>query len=339
MRTLTNVTVGRAALHIVSPREGLLTLTQGLLDLADGVDGFLADHVERGLGDPKAAAADFVGTGEHHAGPISRAILSGRSSLLDGSQALARLLYGATEHDERVSDGTLAVLACTANEGQEFLAILKLDPNDQYSAIITQDDAGNDVVQLIVRSDILPSVRERVQKSAFIRPDGAEYAMLLVDRQRRGGTVSDFFVRDFLRAELTLDAPARTHKLYSSLKHAQNEVAGKLEPDQLRRLNQYVDGIVSGTNVRVDDVVDGLPIPEELHGAFSDRLDQDLPDRDFVLDDSTVNRLMRRRTYTGDNGLTVGVRADAWDDMVDEYHDDEKDEWVIQIRTKQWQRQ
>lgn len=336
MRDYTNIIVVAAAIHIVAPREGRLTLTHALLDIDEGVADFLAHHVQRGLGDAKAAAADFIGSAPNHAGPIARAALDGSRDLLAASRELAKKLYEATEEDERVSDGTLAVLSCTGDEDKPFIALLKLDPSDQFSAVIDQDDAGNDMVRLEVRSDVLPSVRERVQKSAFIQPIGGEYDMLLVDRQRRGTTVSKFFIRDFLLAELTFDARARTEELVRTLYHTENEVAVHLDADQARRLHRYLDGQVMGTSVNTNNLVDGLPVPEDLKVPFRRRLDEHLPDREFDIDDDTVRRLQRRYTFRGDNDLAVSARADAWDDMVDASYLEGEGIWEITLRTREW---
>lgn len=336
MRDYSKIEVMEGAVHILEPHQGSLTLTHGLLDMTDDVGQFLADHVKRGLGDSKAAAANFVGRDEGHAGPTAWAILSGDQEMLDASAALARLLYEASEGDARVSDGTLAVLRCSARDEEDFVAMLKLDPSDHYSAVVDENDDGNEIVRLVVRSDVLPSVRERVQKSAFVRGKDNEYDMLMVDRQRPGGVVSRFFVQDFLRAELAMDARRRTEQLIRGLNRAQNEVAHQLETSDAKRLRRYLDGQMTGARVNTDDLVDGLPVSDNFKGPFRSHLDDVLPDRDFELDDDVVKKTLRRRSYKGDNGLVVSANADGWNDMVEATYDEQRGTWQISIQTSEW---
>lgn len=112
MRRYNDITIERAALHIVNPRQGQLVLTEIDLDLGNGVSEFLSTHVERGLSDPKASAASFVVAGADRASGIAGTILDSAAGFIAHSALLARLLYAASENDERVKDGTLAVLRC-----------------------------------------------------------------------------------------------------------------------------------------------------------------------------------------------------------------------------------
>lgn len=338
MRTYTNVTVEGGAVHVVSPRAGHLGLTEAALDLGNGVREFLTTHVQRGLADPRASAARFVVPGPERASGTCEAILADGSGLVPRSADLARMLYDVSEADERVADGTVAVLRCSATEAR-FLALLKLDPSDAYRTV-ERSDGGRARVELVLEEGILPSVRERVQKAAFVRGvGGGDYDMLLVDRQRPGDTVSRFFVQDFLGAELVLDDRARTQALYRTLTTTVSRVAPELDAGELAQLQRYLDGQVVGAHVNVAELVDGLPASDAIRNVFRDRLDEELPDHEFDLDQETARRFMTTKRFKGDNGLRLSVRSELFDDMVDVEPPDEDGFWRITVTTRTWEQE
>jgi hypothetical protein len=345
MRDLHEIEIVRAALHIVAPRTTSLVTTEEELPLPlpDEIAAFLGGHVERGLADSQASAAKFVTPGLERAQGASDQILDDPSALVEGSGRLARLLYDASSGDERVSDGTLAALLCRAADKagakQNFVSLLKLDPSSQYRTKIGTRN-GRRVVSLEQEGGILPSVDERLQKAVFIRKDGTdvEYRMLLLDRQRKGDIVSDFFLTKFLGAELVLDATKRTEILWRSVTNARNSVQDDLQPTELLALDRYIHGATSGTSINLDTFGEGLPIgDDEIRGGLNAELSAALRDREFDLDEELTQKLHRRRIFEGDNGLRITVNAEHFESMVDVGPDPERPGCkVITIRTGNW---
>ncbi len=321
MRDLQKIIAAQGVVHLVAPRSGGLVLSEGELPLVGGVADFLAGHVDQGLRDSQAKAANFAVRGEDRAFGLCDRLLAPQTQILEISQQLATQLYEVMQGDDRVSDGTLAVLLCDATDAdgaqQRFVALVKLDPSDAYRTVEDTDAVGRHVLRLEVESDILPTVRERVQKCAFIRAadPALEYQMLLVDRQRGPG-VARFFVTDFLGAELVLDSAERTTRLYRSLRQARNEVADKLNTGELAALDQVVAGTVVARSVNLDDLVEALPVPEEARQRIDELVSRSLPDREFDLDRDVAQRFVRRRTFEGDNGLRLSVPAEFLEQMI-----------------------
>lgn len=322
MRDLHDVEVVRGVSHVIAPRDStqLLRLSHSELPLGGGVGEILAAHVDGGLHDSQAKAASFVDRRADRPCMAFTGLLGARPRLVEVSQQLAQTLYAIAEEDQRVTDGTLAVLLCKARdaEGAEvrFPGALKLDPSATLHTVVDTDpDTGEPRVRYELDPTSLPSKNEKIQKCVFVRAvdDGAEYEMLVVDRQRRAETVSKFWVRDFLGADLVLDASERTRKLYRSLRTGRNQVAPDLDADELAALDQVIAGAVVQARVNVDTLVAALPVPDPIRERIDAAVSRALPDREFDLDREVARQFVRRRTYRADNNLRVSIDADHAD--------------------------
>lgn len=345
MRDYHDITIGRVALHVVAPRAGKLETTDEELDLPlpDEITDFFAGHVQRGLHDSQARAARFIVPGPDRAQGAVDLILASSDALVTSSGHLASLLYQASKDDERVSDATLAVAVCTAldraDSEQSFVALVKLDPSSQFRTR-SKERNGRRKITLERETGILPSVNERLQKAAFIRPDteSGEFRMLLVDRQRERDVVSEFFVSKFLGAELVLDTRKRSEILWRELHNARNAIQESLTAEQLTTLEGYIWGATLGTAVNLDTFEDHLPIDDDdARATFVAHVDAALPDREFALDQDLMNRVHRRRTFEGDNGLRVSLSSEYFTDMVDVDDDpNRRGGTIVTIRTMTW---
>jgi hypothetical protein len=325
MRYLQGVEVVRGVTHVVAPRDQKqgLRLSTAELPLDSDVAEILAAHVSTGLADTQARASSFIDRrSDRPCGAFSK-LCGQRPRLIEVSQQLATALYAIADEDERVKDGTLAVLLCKAADGGgvtvRFPAILKLDPSATLRTVSDSDPiSGKLRIRYEVDANSLPSKNERVQKCAFVRAVDldAEYEMLVVDRQRRGETVSKFWLQSFLGAEAVLDAAERTKRLYRSLRGARNEVEQDLTADQLAALDQVIDGAVVQAAVNLDTLVAALPVPKPVRDRIDATVSRVLPDREFDLDQTVASQFIRRRSYRADNGLRISVNADHTDMLV-----------------------
>lgn len=176
MRDLHEIEVLRGVTHVIAPRDRtqLLRLSEAELPLGDGVGEILAEHVDGGLRDSQAKAASFIDRRDDRPCGVFAKLLGSRPSLVKTSQLLARNLYAIAENDDRVSEGTLAVLLCRGRHGDgeevRFPAVLKLDPSAALHTVIDTDpESGRPRVRYEVDPTTLPSKNERIQKCAFVR--------------------------------------------------------------------------------------------------------------------------------------------------------------------------
>ena len=318
-----------------------------LLENRHLADYFIA-HIENSLQDPAAKAACFVVIDEHRASGVCKGLLEDGLDFVDGSRWLARRLYDSIAKDQRISPGDLAV--CFYRVASEpgfprYLGLLKLDPTEVLRHRTERDSQGNLYVSLEVQTDVLPTARERLQKCAFVRAldPRPEHDMMLLDRQvgpALDRVVADFFIEDFLGAELAVDPRQQTKRLYSTLTTAHNRLRPQLEPEQDHVLTAAIQRAVSAPDVNLDTWLGELPLPEthkmEIEGLLSRRMSL----RAFELDTMQAMRLVSRRRFRGDHGLGVEVSSDAYDQVVEavQYVQEPGEEpyYRVVLRTRQW---
>lgn len=344
MRDLQEIRIHRAIVHLVLPRHDRLVLSAAELQRDPPVETYLSRHVQRGLSDAQARAANFVVLGADRASGICDRLLGSRPRFVELSQQLAQRLYNVTEGDDRISDATLAVLLCegaTEHDGnQSFLALLKLDPSDAFRPV-ERRSRGQVTVQLALEENVLAR-NERVQKAAFVRPDdpSEEFRILLVDRQTEE-PAARFFTVDFLGAELVLGPQERTRRLHRSLRQARNEVAPELNAKDLAALDQVIAGAQVSAKVNLDDLVETLPVRSSIRERVDEVLSRDLPDREFDLDPELAGRLVKRRTFVADNNLRISVPAEFVEEMLDvkDIPNTDPPKRRITIETQTWSEQ
>jgi hypothetical protein len=321
VRDLHTITIRRGVTHVIAPKDEQqqLRLSDAELPLGDGVGEILAAQVDAGLHDSQARAAVFVDRRADSACGTFDRLFGARPRLVDLSKTIARRLYAVAETDNRISDGTVAVLQCQGvnpvGASVQFTSVLKLDPSATLHTITdTEPETGLARVRYVVDPTSLPSKNERIQKCVFVRGVGEdlEYEMLVVDRQRRGEAVSQFWVTEFLGAELALDGPERTKRTYRALRVGRNAVEGDLDATQLAALDQVIEGAVVQAHINLDDLVPSLPIPAEQQARIDLELNRLLPDREFDLDPGTAQQFIRRRSFVADNGLRLSINSDAY---------------------------
>ncbi|ARF12973.1 hypothetical protein SporoS204_01555 [Sporosarcina ureae] len=122
------------------------------------------------------------------------------------------------------SDGAVFIFVYTLQE-QRYLGILKMDPNLGIQV--------NENLTLTVRKKMLPSVKEKLHKSAFIKfserfDDDLKTDLFILDRQQTRDEPAKYFMLDFLIAREKANADNLTPEL---LKNIKNEICLYIDTD------------------------------------------------------------------------------------------------------------
>lgn len=348
MRRITNPHIHQAILHRVEPRAGKASADLSDLELdldsnSEDVVDFLGDHIKKGLSDAKCISANFKGQDVDVATQASGLI--DKETFVDASRFLASRLFEISSSDRRIKDGTIAFVRYSESNIQRapvepiYAAILKLDPSSQYTSRLKGPPGGRRVVLEIV-SDVLPSIRERLQKSAFVRKHDPsdDFQALVLDRQV--GDIANWFVDRFLMVEPALDDKERTERFYRNVTRFSQElhVAGRSEA--AKSIVQARDQALRDASVDLEAFVDNRSeLSATERGALEETIAVSLPDVEFPVDQTAAQTLLRKAVFRGDHGLRLSVREDSRYEMLDERYDDESGTWTIVITTSRWDEQ
>lgn len=341
MRNLDAVRIDWAIVHHVFNKIGVLRKSAGELRLDGGLPEFLAKHVLNGLRDSATRQANFQ---PPPAGPVQELCSDMLAGSVDDrvrtSQKLAEALFDAAGTDQRVTSGVLVVAIFSdpaQDDAHHLLALIKLDPAGVFRTRERQDSANRLVLEIEPIPDVLPTVREKLQKCAYVDADPAAAEQLLVLDRQVTGPSADFFLRKFLGAEL-VKPELLTRRLIRAMHRAENNLRNSTDPGRVAQFKQAVDGLLAASTIDLTGWLDGLDAP--LRRVAETEIDDAHLDRSFALDQKTLADLRRRVRYEGDHGLVVLVDADFADTVMGEPElNTASGRWRIVIETEKWLRQ
>lgn len=241
MRLTTQIKVEKVILHLLHRDQPKPQLSQ--VPIPAGSDprifAYFQEHIENSLQDEQARIASFLDLQKEPATTCAQ-LLGGGLGFVEGSQGLANRLHSILLGNRRISSGDLVVCLYRGRirdrEGS-FLALMKMDPGTGFRQVRRRDAEGRFYLTFDIEDQIMPTLGERLQKCAFIRPlepRRPKYDLLVLDRQIRtaaGPQVARFFTEDFLgvREILTPEEAARTlyREIRASLKRLKPRVRGE----------------------------------------------------------------------------------------------------------------
>ena len=325
MREIEKVGLERAILHQVDAGPSGLRISGRELPLDDSpkLAEFLAGHIRNGLKDSQTRAAKWPPQVTPAEVPATcQALLEGTLDLIAASQQLATALHVAIGDDHRIARGALAVAIywdATVSDlsAEHFVALVKLDPSDVFRPEWHTDQDGTSYLSVSELPDALPTLRERLQKCAFVRTirSADDYHLLVLDRQVPDVSAR-FFMEGFLGAEVAFDDKALTEGLYRAVITARRRLQTTLPVARLAALDVAIQGLFAGQTV---DLAEWLPtLPHAERNAIDGEVRQRQLDRAFQVHPETQARLLTGKVrYRGDNGLQVQVDRDAYRDMIE----------------------
>ncbi len=331
MRDATDVRVERAIVHLINHRKQDLVHSEAELTL-DGNDklrSYFTDQVKNALSDSQTGSARFSSDGDRSAIRESYKILDGPRYFVPSSQELATLLFAAMGTDARIKPASLAVCLYSASNysGSRFLGLIKIDPTEALiEKVETQN--GKRIVNFEVRSDVMPTAREKLQKAALIPPKGMDptFDLLLLDRQV-AVTAANFFAYTFLNTIPTRD-PQKSAKdvllatqiALDKLRAAPENAPEHIDVRQADDYQQAVEVALTSGTIKVDSWVDELPLPEPARAVVRTQIRRKFPQDGRILVDGGYARenLLKKRRFRGDYGVLFEVDADHYDDVVRE---------------------
>lgn len=166
-------------------------------------------------------------------------------AFVDFSVFITQYLRNIIDGTSSRSDGSIFVLEYLLDQ-EPYIGIMKMDPND---GIEVMDD-----LTIKVRKDLLPSPKEKLHKSAFIKlmddyPENT-FHLFALDRQQTTSEPAKFFMNDFLNV---MELPNESNMTKSVQKEMLSSFEHIIPYDRVHLFNQSLKRRMSdGTLFNVD---------------------------------------------------------------------------------------
>ena len=339
MRNATDINIcnNEVIIHILDPKHAHngTVISAHPISLLGRPDllSFFCGHIQNGLRDTGSKAAKFRYIGEALPSGYSAGLLDGSLQLLPASQRLAELLNTVMDNNHNISSGDLVVCLFEAGNfpGHRFVALLKIDPSNAFSQETLFDDQGLPYIDLQLRPNALPTIKEKLQKCAFIQslnPRNEDFDMLLLDRQSsadQGKQVAKFFIHDFLDAIYSFDATQRTKRLYEGLVSAHTRIKDTLSDEQNEDLDNRIRDAVTAQSINLDLWLEQLPLSDDHKQLIDEILLSYMPDREFEIDRAEGERVSKKRRFRAEYQFRLSLTAEGYKRVVkeDRWHDED----------------
>lgn len=381
MRSLRNVSVKEAIIHIFEEetenkgdrkeknykearkdkdRKIKKVISEQTVKLQENPDLriYFEDLIGKASEDGSARAAAFTDAEVNKPLERCRKMFESSNAFTAGSEEFSTLLYDLLKADSRIKDGDLVACRFTAKAGDtenDFLAILKLLPIGAYRNIQKLDsESGRMFIDMEVDPFIFLNDANVLQKAALIsrQPCGdADPQVLILDKQYKHGEIARFF-KEFLGVALVRDPAELTLNLYTCLIHSLNDIRDTLTPELDKCLGISIyeifskEGVATLTNregeLELYDWVGQLEAPPAIKRWLERELRNEFQDDTAIkLDLSLVEKYIRRRSFSGQDGSTYHMPTSSYTDLVQSvrYVTDEPGAppyYEVKIRTSVW---
>lgn len=311
MRQIKILELDQAYLHLV-PRQGGPEVPE-LADLPVRVNDtskhFLVEHARRVLTDRAAVSATFLKSADVTPALVDAALADDEVGV--ASRALAMRLHNAMTHPRIPAGYLAAVRVSTTDDGDDgtALALMKIDADESATSPKHIPEPDGLRIDIEEREGYLPQVGKKLEKAAVLRKNmDGQSEMLVVDHQSQ---MARFWLSGFLQAGARLDAAARTDILQEVLIAVVNDVRDAIDVGERSRLATVTRGIIQQDRVDLDQVAAALP-GEASKESFRQRIDEsNLDTREFAIDPSIRDRVLRRSRWTGDHSLSLQIDAEV----------------------------
>jgi hypothetical protein len=318
--------IGHAALHFVDPTSGRLQLSIRELDLSasdqaekiDILHRFLVGHLENIWLDKesqKTCAAGF--TDSSNMRQNYEIISQDESQFFACTCDMARELLKVSPPN--ASKGLLMVLLFKANGADmPVLGLLKMDPSRKDSISLLEDEDGNVLLDLAVRTinQKLPDPADKVLKWAVIpHPTRPTFDAKLKDKQ--GGSDPAKYFLKFLGVEEKLSAIEETNILDNTMNdYFKCCIPQEIDSRVIVRsvIDLLAEGEVAATLDSVSDAVEKTSLIEEFDKADFRRKLTDAQIPDLCVPSEKIKSM--KVQYNLPNGIVIKGPREAMDDYI-----------------------
>lgn len=353
MRNLIAVSIDRMIVHIINVRSGNNTVLSDVpVDLSKNpiTEEYFQNHIKNVSQDNAAGFAGLADKYKPEMAPVYQQIITQPSEFVSASQILGKRLHEIMLKDQRIAPGDLVVCVFKASNypDKPMLALLKLDPTQAILHYSGKDKKGRWIVTLKVVPDALPTLGERLQKAAFVKPtNSTKWKLLVLDRQvgkPDERPAAYFFLKRFLGAAWKLTPESRLKRLYGKIIDFAFTLKKSDDPLQRKEADTIIQSLDTALctqkEIDIDNYIENLKIREKTSKNLKEQLEKVLDKKIFKIDDDTAKRLTRKVKYRGEDGLMLNAPSNVYKALVTEeiIKENGVPKHRITIKTRYWQR-
>lgn len=306
------------------------------------VTKFFINHINQAIITPQLKTCVF----KDQNGDVYKNCLNFVSNLLDSGLFveitihMTRRLFQFMKSSSSTSSGTLIFLHYhNLDTNKDYLGILKMDPNEGI-------ELEPESISFKIRKHMLPNIREKLHKSAFIKLDEKliqeESHLYVLDKQQKADGISKFFLDSFLNAkELKNDRSSTklfTNTLFEVIKEENI-------PSPVSFMKKVDEALVNGKHIKIDTMLEDLLhehiTGEEDRACVIERVKTQLKKKDedtsfeFVVDkeQETVAFIQNK-----DKSLQIRFKMSALNKDIfcsEEEDEDGKEFVIVKVRKEQ----
>lgn len=317
MRYVSDLNIGKSIIHVVDPMTDEPVLSSDFMNLSVSEIEFISKHIVKGLNDDENFRCRAVSKDRETYQRILR-ILTDRECLVEESRHISNELFQISKKYDGVLAGDL-LFSMFFYEGQECLAILKLDYQETYAHEVNFDE-GNLSVSLVTQETGLPSAGQRLKKSAYFRKIGDdELEIFAINKylKSEADELKNYFTFEFLGIEIVDDPTSMTRRFKSTFE----TWARKNLKDDIEKASEFRDRIdntlLNSGSVDVQEIaIEVFKGDVQLQNELLDEAGKKgfSPSETFSVDKTWVEKKMKSKQIQTDTGLVIKGEFDLFSD-------------------------
>ncbi len=210
------IIIKKAIMHILNNKEDEKVLAEFELTLNDKIINLINKHITTSQRHDYRKIAEFS-SNNNVVSSSCEEIFSNNDSFIEESKNIANQLFDSM----RGTASPANFIVCLYEEDQiQWIALLKMDFNENYRPIITEVD-GKNKVDIEIIEGTLPNKKQKLQKCVFIPnkiyEDQTENNDIFILDKQSGDEVSDYFKIDFLHCNLKNSSRDNTRMFVTEL--------------------------------------------------------------------------------------------------------------------------
>lgn len=315
MRSIKNITINKAIIHIIDNSMEEPILNQRELNLTEDTLDFIGKHIAKASSDEEAKYGKFNGNNDIY--NLCREAIYEDEKFIESSNILAEKFFTISKEGGLIPPGDLLVVKFESEYGK-MLAIMKMIYNKTFIHAINYEDETM-VIDIKPQYIGLPDTMQRLQKCALINFENESGELLIVNRptkQEREAKNLSTFTEEVIKCTLVEDkrdftkAFAKTSEKW--VRENLKEDAGKAE--EVRR--------EIGEILRNEEVIDIKEIAtqvfqnEEIAESYIDALKEEgLKEQRIEVDRDWVDKKLKRKKLKIDKDMEIYINSDAYNDI------------------------